>query len=102
MACPIWRRKNYIPLNGNINITENFVKKIKKLFFSSLFWSIIIALAIYAAILLSVQNVNRYYANPTVVSIQKDYRNWFNPFPSATACFINKVDEVFVDEYIEE
>ncbi|XP_065170058.1 acid-sensing ion channel 5-like [Atheta coriaria] len=67
-----------------------------------LFWSIIIALAIYAAILLSVQNVNRYYANPTVVSIQKDYRNWFNPFPSATACFVNKVDEVFVDEYIEE
>ncbi|XP_017781531.1 PREDICTED: uncharacterized protein LOC108566244 [Nicrophorus vespilloides] len=67
-----------------------------------LFWVLIVVAAISGAVAVALKNVSRYYANPTVVSLQKDFRNWFNPFPSATACFIHKADDILIDEYIEE
>ncbi|KAK9731145.1 Amiloride-sensitive sodium channel [Popillia japonica] len=66
-----------------------------------LFWVIIIVAAIISSISLCLSNWNRYSANPTVVSLQKDYRNWNNPFPAATVCFIYKTNDLLVAEYIE-
>ncbi|XP_074038745.1 sodium channel protein Nach isoform X1 [Leptinotarsa decemlineata] len=57
-----------------------------------LLWTLVILIAAIGAVAVSISNLSRFLANPTVVSIQKDYRNWNNHFPTATGCFINKVD----------
>lgn len=58
--------------------------------------------SIGGAIRLCLVNWERYIANPTVVSLEKDYKNWFNPFPGATGCFTIRVDEDTAIEYIKE
>ncbi|KAI4459077.1 amiloride-sensitive sodium channel-related [Holotrichia oblita] len=82
---------------NNINLGFKLTLK-----FYRLFWAIIILAAIISSISLCLSNWNRYSANPTVVSLQKDYRNWNNPFPAATVCFIRKTDDLLVAEYIEK
>lgn len=59
-------------------------------------------LAIGGAVSLCLMNFQRYQANPTVVSLQKDYRNWYNPFPAATGCFTDRVNEELAQEYIKQ
>lgn len=49
-------------------------------------------MAAVGATILTLSNWERFISNPTVVSIQKDYRNWENTFPAATGCFDNKVN----------
>ncbi|CAH1165036.1 unnamed protein product [Phyllotreta striolata] len=66
------------------------------------FWTVIIALSAAGAISLTTSNWNRYSANPTVISIQKDYRNWENHLPAVTGCFNDKVDEKKAEKYIYE
>ncbi|KAJ3659698.1 hypothetical protein Zmor_011372 [Zophobas morio] len=66
------------------------------------FWIIIVAAAAAGAVAITYSNWMRYLANPTVVSIQKDFRNWLNPFPAATGCFINRIDNKKADNYIQE
>lgn len=51
---------------------------------------------------MALSNWRRYAANPTVVSLQKDFRNWLNPFPAATGCFIDKTDERKAQKFIKE
>lgn len=46
-------------------------------------------------------NLDHYHANPTVVTIEKDFRKWENPFPACTACFLNKMDIGKAKTYIE-
>nr|XP_022905748.1 sodium channel protein Nach-like isoform X1 [Onthophagus taurus]XP_022905756.1 sodium channel protein Nach-like isoform X1 [Onthophagus taurus] len=65
-----------------------------------IFWLLIIISALTGGILASLSNWNRYLANPTVVSIEKDFRNWNNLFPAATGCLLNKVDENKAEIYI--
>ncbi|XP_049820615.1 sodium channel protein Nach-like [Aethina tumida] len=65
-------------------------------------WLIIIGIALGGAIAVALSNWRRYAANPTVVSLQKDFRNWLNPFPAATGCFIDKTDERKAQKFIKE
>lgn len=67
-----------------------------------IFWITMFFLAISGAVRLSLMNWERYIANPTVMSLQKDYRNWYNPFPAATGCFTVRVDEEKGQEYIKK
>ncbi|KAL1508957.1 hypothetical protein ABEB36_003770 [Hypothenemus hampei] len=47
-------------------------------------------------------NLEHYFANPTVVTMEKDYRNWENAFPATTACYVNRVDQKKAEMYIEK
>ncbi|KAJ8919002.1 hypothetical protein NQ315_016906 [Exocentrus adspersus] len=67
-----------------------------------LFWVVIVVSAACGAISLALSNWTRYSANPTVVSLQKDFRNWENPFPAATGCFNNKLDDEKAEAYIKK
>lgn len=77
-----------------------FLMEINFLF--RLFWLTIILCAVAGSIALSIYSWRRFMANPTVVSIEKDYRNWKNPFPAATGCFLRKIDDFLAYNYIEE
>lgn len=72
------------------------------IFVSRTFWVILVTAAAIGSIALSLSNWRRYSANPTVVSLKKDFRNWNNVFPSATACFIERVNESHANKYIYE
>ncbi|GLV31946.1 pickpocket 3 [Carabus blaptoides fortunei] len=67
-----------------------------------LFWIIIVVLAVIGVIGLCLSNWQRYVENPTVVSLEKDFRNWHNPFPAATGCFVERADEDLVSQYIHK
>ncbi|XP_060525278.1 sodium channel protein Nach-like [Cylas formicarius] len=56
-------------------------------------WILIILAAAGYAIFLIRTNWTHFSDHPTVVSIKKDFRNWENAFPAATACFLNRVDD---------
>lgn len=43
----------------------------------------------------------RYNINPTVITVQKDYRFWYLQFPSATFCYIDPVDADLAKDYIK-
>ncbi|RZC36042.1 pickpocket protein 11-like, partial [Asbolus verrucosus] len=61
-----------------------------------------VAMAAGGAIAIANSNWIRYLANPTVVSLQKDFRNWQNPFPAVTGCFVDKTNKKKVEKYILE
>lgn len=52
-----------------------------------------VVVAASGAVSLAHSHLMRYLANPTVVSLQKDFRNWENYFPAMTGCFVDKFDE---------
>lgn len=41
-----------------------------------LFWLFLVIAASYCAYLISSQQYERYVANPTVISLERDYRDW--------------------------
>lgn len=63
-------------------------------------WALIIIIAAYFSISLCLSNWRRFSANPTVVTIQKDFRNWNNYFPAATGCLLTKYDPQLAENYI--
>lgn len=56
------------------------------------------ALTITVSVITS--NWQRYSANPSVVSLEKDFREWEFEFPAVTICYLNKVKESKAQEYI--
>lgn len=58
--------------------------------------------AFLGAILISLNQWNRYLANPTVISAQRDYREWYGILPALTICYENKVDEEKAEYYIKK
>ncbi|XP_050295569.1 sodium channel protein Nach-like [Anthonomus grandis grandis] len=65
-----------------------------------LIWLVVFATYCGLSIHFILVNIEHYLANPTLVTIKNDFRNWRNSFPAATACFIDKVDlkkaEIFI------
>lgn len=72
------------------------------MFLYRLFWLIVVAIAAVGAIILTISNWNRFTSNPTVISIQKDFRNWENIFPAATGCLDNKVNSDKAEKFINK
>lgn len=52
------------------------------------------------SVAMTMYSYRRFNANPTVVSIKKDFRNWNNPFPAATGCFLDRVHEGLAHDYV--
>lgn len=46
--------------------------------------------------------MNRFIANPTVIVIDRDFRNWNETLPSLTLCYDTRVDPEIANSYIEE
>lgn len=67
-----------------------------------LFWFIILLCAVAGTTAMIMYSYQRFHANPTVVSIKKDFRNWNNPFPAVTGCFLDRVDEVAAYDFVVE
>lgn len=44
---------------------------------------------------------NRYEANPTVISLERDYRHWNGTLPSVTMCYTIKIDPTRADDYVK-
>jgi hypothetical protein len=59
---------------------------------------LVLAVLISASVITS--NWQRYSANPTVVTLEKDFREWEFVFPAVTMCYIDKVNGSKAKEYI--
>lgn len=44
----------------------------------------------------------RFEARPTVISLERDFRNWNLTLPAITVCYGNKVNESKAKEFIEK
>lgn len=77
-----------------------YVGKLNISRFERILWYLIcIASLAYSHYLIN-SSLKHYMANPTVVTIEKDFRNWENPFPAATGCFADKIDPDKARQYI--
>lgn len=65
-------------------------------------WIVCEILAIYGSYNLINKSWTRYNVNPTVITVQKDYRQWQLQFPSATFCYENPVDNDLAKLYINK
>ncbi|CAH1404772.1 unnamed protein product [Nezara viridula] len=67
-----------------------------------LFWLAIVVLATYGATALIYNSWYRYSSNPTVISLEKDFRDWNLLFPAATVCFQERLNESAATEILTE
>lgn len=70
-------------------------------FTNRLLWTICVTMAIYGSYTLMHNSWTRYNTNPTVITVQKDYRYWYLQFPSATFCYVDPVDIDLAKIYIQ-
>ncbi|XP_054286605.1 pickpocket protein 19-like [Macrosteles quadrilineatus] len=55
-------------------------------------WVAVTVVAAVTSLYLIVDNWQRYNANPTVLSLDKNFRSWRVPFPAATVCLFDRVN----------
>ncbi|PSN31707.1 hypothetical protein C0J52_23618 [Blattella germanica] len=55
-------------------------------------WAVAIVLAFLGAVVLVIGSWTRYEANRTVVSLEKNYRDWDTVFPAFTICYLDKLN----------
>lgn len=65
-------------------------------------WMGVFLLSVYGASTMIANSWQRYNANPTVIAIQKNYREWNITFPAATFCFLDNMDENLAKEFINK
>ncbi|XP_026318484.1 uncharacterized protein LOC113229180 [Hyposmocoma kahamanoa] len=70
--------------------------------FERILWATITAAAIWGAIEISLGQWQRFNDNPTVVTLEKDFRNWRFSLPSITACDVNRVKASKLPEVIKK
>ncbi|XP_049883335.1 pickpocket protein 28-like isoform X2 [Pectinophora gossypiella] len=63
-------------------------------------WAVVTAAAIWGAVDISLGQWQRYNDNPTVVTLEKDFRTWRFSYPGITACNQNRVKPTAVPEVI--
>ncbi|KAE9544872.1 hypothetical protein AGLY_000415 [Aphis glycines] len=67
-----------------------------------LIWVIAICLSIYGSAILGSSTWNRYQENPTVISMDREYKEWATALPAVTLCPINKIDDQLFDELVQK
>lgn len=55
-------------------------------------WVFLIGLAVYGALFVGRSQWVRFQASPTVIQLDKNYREWVGTMPAATVCFHNRFD----------
>lgn len=56
-------------------------------------WISVLGFAIYGAVYISSKQMERYDANPTVISLERDYRDWNGTVPAITFCYHQRIDD---------
>lgn len=64
-------------------------------------WTIAIGLSIYGSTILGSSTWTRYQDNPTVISMDRDYKDWATLIPAVTLCPTNKIDDQNFDDLIQ-
>ncbi|XP_023722025.2 sodium channel protein Nach [Cryptotermes secundus] len=58
----------------------------------TLLWAAVTVLASVGAMFVVLRSWEHYVANPTVLSLEKDYRQWSTLFPAVTICFLQNLN----------
>jgi hypothetical protein len=66
-----------------------------------LVWLALILAACYGAFSISSKQYERYVANPTVISLERDYRDWNGTLPAISVCYHRRVDASRAQIYIK-
>lgn len=61
----------------------------------------VVALAVYFTISISTMQYGRFEANPTVISLERDYRDWNGTVPAITFCYHKRIDETRAQSLIK-
>ncbi|CRK95957.1 CLUMA_CG009401, isoform A [Clunio marinus] len=69
--------------------------------FERVFWFIILLLTCWGAYKIGMTQYSRFAANPTVISLEKDYRQWNGTLPSLTVCYHNRINESKAQDLIK-
>lgn len=56
-------------------------------------WLFVFYLSCFGAYSISSQQYTRYAANPTVISLERDYRDWNGTLPGISICYHRRIDE---------
>lgn len=68
-----------------------FMKRLHPL--ERLMWLCCLISTCYGAYSISSKQYERYVANPTVISLERDYRDWNGTLPALSVCYHRRVDE---------
>lgn len=66
------------------------------------FWLILFTLAVFYAFQISLMQYSRYIASPTVISLERDYREWNGTLPAITICYHKRIDDAKATELINQ
>jgi Amiloride-sensitive sodium channel len=80
-------------------ITYVFDKKLHP--FERVLWLGFVAGTCYGAYYIGLKQYERFDANPTVISLERDYRDWNGTLPAITICYHKRVDETRAQEIIK-
>lgn len=86
---------HYIELHGLTHITDE-----NRHWTERIIWIITIITSFCVTFSVCSIQWQRYLANPTVISLERDYRHWRGIMPAITLCFEIKVDPIRAEEYI--
>ncbi|XP_053623489.1 sodium channel protein Nach-like [Plodia interpunctella] len=70
-------------------------------YFERFLWFVLTVSAFGGAVYCALSQLSRYNSEPVVVSLQRDYRNFWTMFPAVTACFVDRLEPVKAKEIIE-
>lgn len=73
----------------------------KKTHDTRLVWFVTIVFCGYGIYTTCSYQWNRYVANPTVIALERDFRNWNGTLPAVTLCYSIKVDPQRADAFIQ-
>ncbi|XP_050540284.1 pickpocket protein 11-like [Daktulosphaira vitifoliae] len=71
-------------------------------FIEKLLWVIVICFCIYGAKQIGESTWTRYQENPTVISMERDYKEWSTALPAITLCPTDNLDNQKFEEIIEK
>ncbi|XP_029342234.1 pickpocket protein 11-like [Acyrthosiphon pisum] len=87
-------------IHGLNHLTDNMRHYIEKC--DRFIWVIAICLSIYGSAILGSSTWTRYQENPTVISMDREYKEWTTSLPAVTLCPTNKIDDQLFEELVQK
>ncbi|XP_066995594.2 sodium channel protein Nach [Anabrus simplex] len=69
--------------------------------FEYVVWFIFLCLAIWGCATISLSTLRRYEENPTVISMERDYKQWNTSLAAATSCTVPNYDAKAISNYVD-
>lgn len=79
----------------------SFVFKSKLNIFERFLWFFLFITTCFCAYKISSTQYERYVANPTVISLERDYREWNGTLPAVTLCYHKRINDTKAEELIK-